>query len=139
MTGLTERGAALAQKVAEYITEHPDEWDQDKWACGTKACFGGRAMILTGLGRTEMTEWGYESLVFVHPDSESGGFSETAGQLLGLDWDNAYSLFYDPWEYNKDKDGDVIDRTPLQDKVRNMWQKLTELYGDKITTPEEYR
>lgn len=41
-------GDALAYATLDYIRAHPDEWDQLVYACGTMACFAGRALILSG-------------------------------------------------------------------------------------------
>lgn len=135
-----KRGAALAQAVAEYITEHPEEWDQGTWGCGTRACLGGRALIMTGLAEIRPYEGtGVEVLELVGPQP-LGTSSSVAGKLLELDSDAAYSLFYDPWELDEDEEGSVDLDTPIEIRVQRMWQKLTELYGsDKITTPEAYR
>jgi hypothetical protein len=43
------KNASLACQTLDYIREHPAEWDQHDYFCGTTACFAGRA-ILTGLG-----------------------------------------------------------------------------------------
>lgn len=42
------RNADLAYRTLDYIDAHPEEWEQSEWACGTKACFAGWAVILSG-------------------------------------------------------------------------------------------
>lgn len=31
-----------------YIIDHPEEWGQSRWHCGTKHCFFGHCQILAG-------------------------------------------------------------------------------------------
>lgn len=38
----------LLLKTLAHIEAHPQEWDQERWICGTTACFAGRAAILDG-------------------------------------------------------------------------------------------
>lgn len=40
----------LIFKVLDFIETHPEEWDQEQWFCETTACFGGRALLMSGLG-----------------------------------------------------------------------------------------
>lgn len=47
------RGEELANAVLDYIQEHPEEWDQKNFFCGTTACFGGRAILLASGCRDE--------------------------------------------------------------------------------------
>jgi|SRR6266850_2920309 len=138
------RGAALAQATAEYITAHPEEWDQGTWGnkdpeCGTIACFGGTACFIAG-----EAEWYEDSdgSGYGHLNSANGrtdmDFTRVAQTLLGLGDHVSNGLFFGNWEFNRTKTGN-IDNTPIRDKVRNMWAKMVELYGDKITVPEEYQ
>lgn len=137
----TNRGAALAQEVAEYITDHPDEWDQGSWGCGTTACFGGRALLMTGRAVMNRDHHRGDFLRFADGTYEQTlGFSGVAGDLLELDFRAAYGLFYDSWDAPEGPDGEPNWDLPANEKVKLMWRKLTELYGaDKITTPEEYK
>jgi hypothetical protein len=72
VTGPTQplRGVELARRTLEWITEHPDLWDQGSWqyilfpdgrdpqvtriesaaeaSCGTVGCFAGHAVLLAG-------------------------------------------------------------------------------------------
>ena len=43
-TGL--RGDDLAYATLDYIREHPEEWDQRSYWCGSTACFIGRALTI---------------------------------------------------------------------------------------------
>lgn len=45
------RGEELAYSTLDYIREHPEEWDQDSYFCGSTACFAGR-VILLALGKS---------------------------------------------------------------------------------------
>lgn len=38
----------LVEKVLDHLRQHPEEWDQDQWFCETTACFGGRALLMSG-------------------------------------------------------------------------------------------
>jgi hypothetical protein len=42
------RNKELLQKVVDAIREHPDQWDQTTWHCGTSHCVAGWAEILSG-------------------------------------------------------------------------------------------
>lgn len=134
-----KRGAELAQEVAEYITAHPDEWDQGTWGCGTTACFGGRSLLMTGQAEIHEYDGTGVEVLYLNGNTPPGN-AEAAGKLLELNGDQANSLFYDPWELVRDEEGNFDFETPIETRVKQMWQKLTELYGsDKITTPEEYK
>lgn len=151
------RGAPLAQAVAEYITAHPEEWDQSGWGykdenCGTTACFAGTAVLLT---RTfDWTRYG--SLIAIDQRYLSGGWTgddwtvpEAALELLSL---RNSALFYwnpqDEWEmeigleleYDEDLGEWVCpDPAPLDFKIRSLWQRVSEEYPGQINIPEEYR
>jgi hypothetical protein len=38
----------LLTKTLAYIEEHPEEWNQENWRCGTQCCFAGHAALLAG-------------------------------------------------------------------------------------------
>lgn len=40
--------APLLLKTLEHIENHPEEWNQESWMCGTTACFAGHAALLDG-------------------------------------------------------------------------------------------
>lgn len=52
MNTVAELNVPLFRKALEYVTEHPEEHDQDVWAyrtrCGTKLCLAGTVAMLTG-------------------------------------------------------------------------------------------
>src|SRR5260370_36413590 len=53
------RGDELAYAVLDHIREHPEEWDQESYFCGSTACFAGRTVLLA-LGRGwEQAEYGF--------------------------------------------------------------------------------
>lgn len=138
------RGAELAQATAEYITAHPEEWDQGTWGnkepyCGTTACFGGTACFIAGEVKwyDDKHDSGYGYLDFANGRTDTN-FARVAQTLLDLGTEDSSNLFFGNWEFNPTNPGD-IDNTPTRDKVRNMWAKMVELYGNKITVPEEYK
>jgi hypothetical protein len=134
------RGAALAQKVGEYITEHPDEWNQTEWgvtgSCGTTMCVAGTATWLTG-GQwdTDVYSDRYDAFI-TGPDGEHVG-NWAAEVLQAEKWDagdgcgsgDADRLFM--WTPNSWRD--------TQGQLSQLWDKLEELYGrDNITRPKGY-
>jgi len=82
----------LLEKVRDHIAAEPDSWTF-QWfndhECGTRACIGGRAMLLSGISprkirRPELLEKEYGTSTR----------AEIAEKLLGLDFDQAERLFY---------------------------------------------
>jgi hypothetical protein len=69
-TALARLDAALA-----HIDEHPEDWDQSQWVCGTHACVAGRICLQAGI---------------TDPD---GGWSAQALALLELDTDLIFGMF----------------------------------------------
>jgi hypothetical protein len=72
----------LMRKTMEHIHEHPEEWNQGQWvsACGTMACFAGRALILAGRDLKQV--------------AHGMGFQWEAMVELGLTFDQSGQLFY---------------------------------------------
>lgn len=74
----------LLRRTLAHIEQHPEEWDQGTWRCGTAACFAGHAAILAG-GR-----WSTDSLLpyatanVVSPDGSVRFVAEFAEEQLGL-------------------------------------------------------
>lgn len=144
------RGAALAQAAAEYLSEHPEEWDQGTWGqvkpgCGTRACLGGTGALISGEAHLEEHETGYMMIVETS-NPRYGSIRAVAERVFELSWEEAEDLFYGPWQYDvvrPELDEDDDDRydygTPVENRVKNLWAKMTELYGDQITVPEQYR
>lgn len=110
-----ERNDVLIDKVLGYIREHPQEWDQRFWGeknvCGTRACFAGHAMLLSGYS-LESRQRGCENPedvdhscdvhgctkfddVFVRPDGFiiDRGHDREAAKLLGLESFDASRIF----------------------------------------------
>lgn len=109
----------LLRKTLAVIEAHPEHWDQESYAskneCGTTACFAGWAVVLSGyklLYRHGSPSFGHGrtlSEVVARPeDAMLGGrlmhfrgglyrgvvsIPAVARRLLGLDCDQAYSLF----------------------------------------------
>jgi hypothetical protein len=102
----------LADKILNRLTE--ENWDQENWLslCGTQACVGGWAIQLSG----EKVE-----------DYLGGGdVSGRAQELLGLTYDQANELFYDPW----DCDEVTYATLPFEDKLLKL-KKLFAEYEDE--------
>jgi hypothetical protein len=125
------RGAELAQAVAEYITAHPDEWNQDDWGyrdahCGTQMCIAGTAALMTG--RAEFIEDENllgEKVSYLYL-TYGLDFVETGAAVLDLDRKSAVDLFYNFQSYGAEG-------------VGAMWHKLASLYPEgAITIPPEY-
>lgn len=73
------RGNDLAYATLDYIREHPQEWDQSQYFCGSLACFAGRAFLL-GMN---LTSW--------QPDEDDLDTGTAAARLLGwTDWQADY-------------------------------------------------
>lgn len=84
---MTERNDDLAYQTLDYIREHPEEWDQEDYFCGTTACFAGRAIILEAQNRglKDRRE------LYSHHHSTS---SRLAAGLLGWTDAEASSVFH---------------------------------------------
>jgi hypothetical protein len=76
----------LLDRVMDHIDQHPEEWDQAAWFCGTAACFAGHAVLMDG--------W---KIVHAFGDIEKDGKLDMADQvaqrLLGLPRREANRLF----------------------------------------------
>lgn len=84
------------RSALEYIKEHPREWDQTLWFCGTAACLGGHIVLRAGwsvLGghiapRAGWSVVGQEdafSFRVVSPDGEQvDDVDEVASRIVGL-------------------------------------------------------
>lgn len=95
----------LLRKVLNFVTDHPDEWNQGVWAvrsaCGTTACIAGHTVLMTG----HEVEWGPSLVHDVEHDVEKAvavlgepwtpvqTIREVATRELGLTEDQAYLLF----------------------------------------------
>lgn len=64
--------AELAYKILDEIDADPESWRQDKWICGTAACFGGKAILAVG-GTLEY-------------DDAVGGYVATGGPFRHGTW-----------------------------------------------------
>ena len=87
----TLRGDDLAYATLDYIREHPEEWDQKAYFCGSSACFAGRAIILaTGGAITQVKAENPRS----HYDECFGSAGIMARDLLGWTNHQAWRVFY---------------------------------------------
>jgi len=90
--------APLLRKTMDYIEEHPEEWYQAKWGirrpgCGTRACFAGHALMLSGYEL--LNSIGSASLLTAtHPGRDKVlTIAQAAKEELGLDMYEADALF----------------------------------------------
>lgn len=96
----------LLRRTLAYIETNPDEWDQEKWVCGTVACFAGRACLLSGYepcnfsgdrvspirdDEGRLIDDGETGLV--RRDGQIDGVEWAARNLLGLDEEQGDELF----------------------------------------------
>jgi hypothetical protein len=100
-----ERNDELIDKVLHYIENHPDEWDQETWFCGTTACFAGRALLMSGFEIVDTALLrekikGHEDYGWLDDFEmidEAGNlvreYTTRAAERLGLNWDDAIMLF----------------------------------------------
>ena len=45
---MNEFNLELHNRIIAQIEKDPDNWNQDKWECGTAHCYGGWAILLSG-------------------------------------------------------------------------------------------
>jgi hypothetical protein len=87
---IMEKNTELAYKTLDYIREHPEEWSQDSFFCGTTACFAGRAIMIA-------LEKGNEADVRAWMTDKYGSSRDSqwlARQLLGWTYEEAHHVFY---------------------------------------------
>lgn len=98
---MNKEQAALAEETMQYIESFPDEHNQQTWvnSCGTAFCFAGMAV------RIAHPDWYFEIVedwngkritngtVLNENRDPVGTVKEVAQRDLGLDWNQANSLF----------------------------------------------
>ena len=84
------RNDELAYKTLDYIREHPEEWFQGLFFCGTQACFAGRAVLIAKGLKNGADFYRVNAKV-----SNRNAVSVTARDLLGWTTEEAYSVFFD--------------------------------------------
>jgi len=89
--------ADRAWRALRYIQQHPDEWEQANWHCGTTWCFAGHVVRMAGGQWGPEPPWGYSLRGWVlEPDPNfpaDGTVPCRASTLLGLDVPTAMNLF----------------------------------------------
>jgi hypothetical protein len=118
----------LLRKTLEYITEHPEEHDQEMWGlktrCGTTYCLAGHAVQLAG----HEIAWpppccpecdGREKAAYLCADGRD--IAEVAREELGLARDQAWCLF------NSGK------------TLFGLWFMAREFTNGEIEIPEQFR
>jgi hypothetical protein len=82
-----EKNTELAYETLDYIREHPEEWDQNQFVCGTTACYAGRAALIS-LGLQNQSQY--------HEYRINNGFDTEAIATRALGWtkQEASHVFY---------------------------------------------
>ena len=92
---ITEQTQAMAQKVLDSITEHPEQHDQSNFFCGTAKCIAGWALH-HAYGISSGTEfWDRFGPEALDNQAAAETYTEMAAPLLGLDDEEAQHLFYE--------------------------------------------
>lgn len=73
------RNVPLLQATMQHIIDHPEQHDQSVFACGTAACFAGRAAILSG--------WSVRDV------NRAWHMWKAGGLLLGITYEETTTLF----------------------------------------------
>lgn len=94
----------LTYATLDYIREHPKEWDQSSYVCGSTACFAGRACLIAGVR-----------------DEKGDIWREPARKALGWTRSEAAHVFY-----LQTKDFAVLERAVKE--VLN--GEVTDYYGE---------
>lgn len=96
------KNIALLEQVMTQILDTPETWNQEKWFCGTTACFAGHTTLMSGCmaiyDPEDLDDTGkplpFASLTHVlTPDGAASPVWEEAESLLGLDSGEANLLF----------------------------------------------
>jgi hypothetical protein len=88
---LSGKNVTLAYQALDYIRDHPAEWDQGHYICGTTACFAGRAVLIgLGLPGEEAFRQYQEKL---YADGKTFRTWEVATELLGWTRQEAQYVF----------------------------------------------
>lgn len=93
---MSDINVPLMRKTLEFITEHPDQHDQDHWGlrteCGTTACMAGWAVQLAG-GELIFGTAG-EAQKCLHPEDGLRRTEYAAQDLLNLTSHQANEMFW---------------------------------------------
>ena len=108
-TDVTGLNASLLALTLDFVTRHPNNWNQEKWHCGTTGCFAyhalrlsGRPMVFVGTEFSSLDETlglmaGPADPVEDIQKSESGNFyveiPDAAALALGLNGKQSFMLF----------------------------------------------
>lgn len=63
----------LAYEALDYIREHPEEWDQASYTCGSTACFAGRASLIAGI---------HPTMIWIHTARHALGWSDAEAESV---------------------------------------------------------
>lgn len=81
---------AELQASMTHIIDHPEEWNQEKWVCGSAACFAGRGLLNNGY------QVFYDSMQdrnFASKGGTSADVADAAAALYGITQLDAKILF----------------------------------------------
>lgn len=128
----TDIPLGLLDRTLNRIAQHPDEWQQSSWWCGTAGCFAAHGLIEAGYSIDELDLLAKRSWqrrvrdtneVFISP------IAIRAQEVMGLDEQEAAVLF------DGDNNFEMLERMVYDIKGRNLqdWEhyaELANLYGD---------
>lgn len=83
----------LLNATLQHIIDHPEEWDQHKWFCGTTACFAGHAALIHGAKVDERFTNSDGHYMVQTSLGGSRSIKEYAQDILGLDYWQGGLLF----------------------------------------------
>lgn len=115
----------LLRKTLEYITAHPDEWEQGVWGkrvwqgnvCRTSHCLAGHAVVLNG-DELSWTLNRYNGVRFACLNDAPMSIRDRAQELLGLTYYQAGQLF------------------ESANSLRKLWTLAGEFTNGEIEAPE---
>lgn len=145
---LTPEAVAHLQGTLDYITAHPQEWDQSDWcsttACGTTACVAGHLALRAGLVRIVEEVWDGDTEYYARPilDGQESEWTLTAASSLGIplvqDEDHCSccsSLVVE--DYDTRHQLNILFRG--DNDLSAVWQEAQALAGGRLTVPAEFQ
>lgn len=120
--------AVLLTKALEYITAHPEEWNQCCWVryrpgCGTTACLAGTTVVLAGydIDWTRGHQKHPNGTVVAGLTTDGTAIEDRARMLLGLHPDAAEYLFH-----------------YYGDDLGALWRRAAVVSGGRVEVPSEF-
>jgi hypothetical protein len=97
----------LLDKTLNYVLDHPDEWEQSMWHCGSTGCFAYWACVLSGepmefvpgeIVSAERSRWlkcvEGDGVLYYKDGSELTSVAHRATRVLGLNENEAVHIFH---------------------------------------------